>query len=158
MPRCGRRYDEPAPMVRRRVLLVGGDLVAALLRDYFQVCHSNDYEVVLIEYCDDALELVLHRPFDLVLLLSLRTPWRTWPILSSPARHMGSESAVLFLKQLRALHSQVPVIVASFRQDAGAETLRNGAFAFVLKPFDLAELDSLVALALAANGQPPLGE
>jgi DNA-binding NtrC family response regulator len=145
-------------MSRRRVLLVGGDLVAALLCEYFHVCHSDDYEVESIEYCDDALTTLLRRPFDLVLLLSLRARWRTWPGLCLPARHIGGESAVLFLKQVRALHSQVPVIVASFRQDAGAETLRNGAFAFILKPFDLAELDSLVALALAADRQVPLGE
>jgi len=40
--------------------------------------------------------------------------------------------------------------------DVEAEALSNGAFAFILKPVILAELDRVVALALAADrqGQP----
>jgi DNA-binding NtrC family response regulator len=148
-------------MARRRVLLVGGDSgVVAALREYFHVCHGDDYEVESIEYCDDALTTLLRRPFDLVLLLSLRAPWRTWPSLSLPARRIGSESAILFLKQMRVLNNPIPVLVVSGspRADVEAAALSNGAFAFIPKPVNLAELDSLVALALAANRQAPLGE
>jgi DNA-binding NarL/FixJ family response regulator len=134
-------------------LLVGGDsLVVAVFRDYFHL--DGKYEVETIEYCDDALALLLRRRFDVVLVLSLRAPWRTWPSLSLPARYIGSESAILFLKQLRALHSQVPVIVTSFRVDAEAEALRNGAFAFVLKPVLFSELDRALAAASAATQNP----
>src|SRR5262245_34186743 len=134
-------------MARRRILLVGGNsLVVALFRDYFHL--GDKYEIETIEYCDDALALLLHRPFDLVLVLSLRAPWRTWPSLHLPTRHIGSESAILFLKQLRPLHSQLPVIVASARLDAEVEVLRNGAFAFIPTPCDLAELGRLIDRAL----------
>src|SRR2546425_700621 len=64
-------------MVRRRVLLVGGDPV--LRRDALECFQPVEaYEVETIFYCDDALAMLLHRPFDLVLVLSLRAPWRTW--------------------------------------------------------------------------------
>jgi DNA-binding NtrC family response regulator len=147
-------------MTRRPVLLVGGDsLVVAALRDYFRVCHGDDYKVESVEYCDDALA-TLSRPVDLVLLLSLRAPWRTWPSLSSPARHIGAESAMLFLKQMRALHNPVPVVLVSGWASAAmeAEAFANGAFAVLPKPFVFAELDSLMALALAARRQTPRGE
>jgi DNA-binding NtrC family response regulator len=139
-------------MVRRRVLLVGGDPgVVAVSRDYFH--HGDDYEVESVEYCDDALTTLLRQPFDLVLVLSLRAPWRTWPSLSEPARHTGSESAILFLKQMRALHNPVPVLVVSGspKADVEAEALSNGAFAFIPKPVILAELDRVLTLALTAN-------
>jgi DNA-binding NtrC family response regulator len=137
-------------MPRRRLLLVGGDSqVVAVIREYLDL--DENLEVETVEYCDDALKLIMHRPFDLVLLLSLRAPWRTWPILSSAALHIGSESAILFLKQLRALHCQVPVIVVSGRLDAEIEVLRNGAFAFVQKPIILAQVDRVVASALTKD-------
>ena len=146
-------------MVRRRVLLVGGDSgVVAVFREYFH--HANDYEVESVEYCEDALTVLLRRPFDLALVLSLRAPWRTWPSLSSPARRTSSESAILFLKQMRALHNPVPVLIVSGspRADVEAEALSNGAFAFVHQPVNLAELHGLVALALAANRRVQAGE
>jgi DNA-binding NtrC family response regulator len=120
-----------------------------VLRDYFHLSHGDDYEVETVEYCEDALASLRRRGFDVVLVLSLRAPWRTWPSLSLPARWVGSESAILFLKQLHALHRRVPVIIASARLDAEAEALRNGAFALVPKPILLEELDHVVATALS---------
>ncbi len=134
----------------RRALLVGGDApIPALCREFFENFHGDDYKIETVEYCDDALALLLRRTFDVVLVLSLRAPWRTWPSLSYPALHIGSESAILFLKQMRALHNPVPVLVVSARADVEAEALRNGAFAFILKPIVFSELDRAVADALS---------
>jgi FixJ family two-component response regulator len=58
------------------------------------------------------------------------------------------------LKQLRALRSQVPVVVASGSAKAEAEVLSHGAFAFVLKPIDLSELGRVVAAASAITRRP----
>ncbi len=133
----------------RRVLLVDGDPLTRELFRHLQ--HGDDYEVETIDYCEDALTVLLRRPFDLVLLLSLNAPWRTWSSLSLPARRIGSKSAILFLKQIRALHSPVPVIVVSGLAQAKEEALAHGALAFVPNPFpnpfDVRELDRLVALA-----------
>jgi len=132
--------------------------MVAVLREYFH--HGDDYEVESVEYCDDALTVLLRQPFDLVLVLSLRAPWRTWPSLSIPARLISMESAIVFLKQMLAANIQVPVIVVSGSPLAQAEeeALANGAFAWIQKPVNLTELDRLVARVLAANRQVQPGE
>jgi hypothetical protein len=69
-------------MVRRRVLLVGGDLVAAALREYFHVCHGDDYEVESIEARVEDRSPVLSRSP----LTGRRepSPLRRFPGISSP--------------------------------------------------------------------------
>jgi CheY-like chemotaxis protein len=146
-------------MISGRILLVGGDssLVAALseyLHQYLHL-HGRDYEVESIGYCDDALTTLLHRPFDLVLLLRLRAPWRTWPSLSVPARRITGESAILFLKQMRGLHNPVPVVSGFSSPDL--EALANGAFAVIPKPIILAELESVLDAVLRPGDRRPRG-
>jgi len=62
-------------------------------------------------------------------------------------------NAILFLKHMRALHSPPPVILisGSLLAEVKEEALANGAFAFLPKPVDLAELDRFVALALESR-------
>jgi len=116
--------------------------------------HRGDcYELESVQYCDDALEVLQGRPFDLVLVLSLHVPWRRWPRSYSPARHINLTNAILFLKHMRTLHSPPPVILVSGSPlaEVEQEALANGAFAFIHKPFDLAELDRFVQLALESR-------
>ena len=144
--------------VTRRVLLVGSDSVMLpLCRERFKHLHGGTYQIETLDYCDDALMALRQQPFDLVLVLSLNAPWRAWPSLSEPTRFMGAKSAIIFLQQVRALHVQVPVLVVSQFPYAKEEALANGAFAFV-DPFDVQELDRLLALALTADRQGPPGE
>ena len=91
----------------RRVLFVGGD--AQILAELGEYLDRRDSEVESVGYCDDALPRLRRQPFDLVLVLSLNTPWRTWSSLSSPTpRNIASTSAIVFLKQMRGLYIQVP--------------------------------------------------
>ena len=144
--------------MKQRVLLVGSDAVlVSLCRENFTHLHGGNYQVETVDYCDDALMALRQQPFDLVLVLSLNAPWRAWPSLSEPTRFMGAKSAIIFLQQVRALHVQVPVLVVSQFPYAKEEALANGAFAFV-DPFDVQELDRLLALALTADRQGPPGE
>jgi len=115
--------------------------------------HGGTYQVETIPFCDDALMALRQQPFDLVLVVSLLAPWRTWPSLNAPTRFMGLKPAILFLKQLRALRIQVPVIVVSQLASAKQEVLANGAFAF-MDPFDVKDdLEVLVSLALGGVGR-----
>src|SRR5262245_34736785 len=84
----GKRWDDPVQMARPRILLVGGHpLLAAMFTEHL---HRGDcYELESVQYCDDALEVLQGRPFDLVLVLSLHVPWRRWPRSYSPARHIN---------------------------------------------------------------------
>ena len=54
-----------ARMARRRVLLVGGEGLAPVVREYFH--QLGDYDVESVEYCDEAMTTLPLRPFDLVL-------------------------------------------------------------------------------------------
>ena len=147
------RYTR-GPMTRR-VLLVGGDSGAVTVcRDVFRG-FQRDYQVETADYCDDALTLLMRRSFDVVLVLSLRAPWRKFPGFAG-----NVESGILFLKEMHALHSHVPAIVVSASIDLRAKeaAFANGAFAFIEKPMHIEELDRLVALALTADRQGPPGE
>ena len=122
----------------------GGDpAVVAVLREYFR--HGDVNEIDSVEYCDNALTTLLRRPFDLVLLLSLRVRW------TRAIDPVGYEDAIGFLHQMRVLHSHVPVLVISAAEQARDRVLAYGALAFVLQPVNFTELDQLVARALAAN-------
>jgi CheY-like chemotaxis protein len=133
--------------------LVGGTpLVAEMLTDYFH--YDDRYDVESVEYCDDALARLERRRFDLVLVLSLHVPWTMWPASThSPEWRADLLNAILLLKHLRALHSPPPVILISgnLLAEAQEEALANGAFAFLPKPIDLAELDRFVVLALESR-------
>jgi CheY-like chemotaxis protein len=141
-----------ARMARPQILLVGGNPpVAAMLTDYFH--HDDRYEIESVEYGDDALALLQRRRFDLVLVLSLHVPWTMRPSSYSAAWRIDFANAILLLKHLRGAHGPPPVILisGSLLPEAKEEALANGAFAFLPKPVDLAELDRFVELALESQ-------
>ena len=101
-------------MIRRQVLLVGRDpVLLRLCHEPFKHLHGGNCQVETIDYCDDALMAIRQQSFDLVLVLSLNAPWRSWPSLSELTRVMGAKSAIIFLQQVGALHIQVPILVVS---------------------------------------------
>jgi hypothetical protein len=75
--------------------------------------HGGDYQIEARDYCDDALMALRQQPFDLILMLSINAPWRAWPSLSEPTGFIGSQSAIIFLDQLRAMHIRIPVLVVT---------------------------------------------
>lgn len=122
--------------------------MAAMLAEFLH--HGERYEVVSVACCDEALALLQHRRFDLALVLSLHVPWTIWPSSYSSTWRIDLANAILFLKHVRALHSPPPVILMSGSPvpEAKEEALANGAFAFIRKPVDLADLDRFTVLAL----------
>ena len=63
--------------------------------------------------------------------------------------NMPGPSGVEVLKTLRQADASVPVIMVTVNTDVGIveECLREGAFAYVPKPFDLKYMDHMAALA-----------
>jgi CheY-like chemotaxis protein len=151
--RAGKRRDKTIVDARPRIILIGGHpLVAAMFAEHLH--HADRYEIESVQYCDDALAVLQRQRFDLVLVLSLHVPWRRWPRGYSAARRIAN--AIRFLKHMRALPDPPPVILVSGSPHAEVEkhALAHGAFAFIPKPFDLAELDRFVVLALESqNGR-----
>ena len=125
--------------------------MAEMLTDYFR--HDDRYEIESVEYCDNALAVLQRRRFDLILVLSLHVPWTMRPSSYSATWRIDFVNAILFLKHMRALHRPPPVILisGSLLAEVKVEALANGAFAFLPKPVDLAELDRFVALALESR-------
>jgi CheY-like chemotaxis protein len=144
-------------MARPRILLAGGNpLVAPMLIEHLQ--QGDRYDLESVEYCDEALAKIHRGGVDLVLVLSLHVPWRMWPGSHAPAGRIDLTNAILFLKHMRAVRNPPPIILISGSPFAEAEeeALANGAFAFLAKPVNLAELDRYVVLALESRKDRPI--
>ena len=105
------------------------DLLVTCLRD-------EGYGVLGALTGDEGLKLVLSRP-DLVLLDLL----------------LPGMNGLDVLKRLRAINPTIKVIAVSGNIDSGLarEALELGALAYVDKPFDVAYLKRVVALALRSQ-------
>jgi DNA-binding NtrC family response regulator len=129
----------------KRVLIVDDQpRVLDVLRDViagFQ--HPHAYEITTARSVGDALGIVQHKGFD-VILLDMVMPGIGDPLL----RRQGLD----LLKRFRDLGVNAPVLMMSGDLDrrTEADAMIEGAFAYLLKPFDLGELDRLVAQAIAS--------
>ena len=101
--------------------------------------HGHAYEITTARYVADALVILQRERFDLI-LLDMVMPG------------IGRQGLDL-LKRVRDLGVNAPVLMMSgdweSRQEADA--LIEGAFGYLHKPFDLRELDRLVALAIGSG-------
>jgi CheY-like chemotaxis protein len=124
-----------------RVLLIDDDpAIVQLLSSFFEV----DKEGYLVDKAfngEKGLAAVMaHRP-DVVLL-----------DISMPGM-----SGLEVLKRIRAIDAGIPVImVTAAPHQATSEALKNGAFAYIPKPFDFRYIDHLVRLATerSASSRP----
>ena len=122
------------------VLIVDDDLnLVELLREFFACFkHGHAYEITSARSVADALDILLRGAFDLILLdmviPGIGTRWK---------------QGLDLLKHIRDLGVKAPVLVMSGGGDAlKAEALIAGAVGYLLKPFNLRDLDRSVALAL----------
>jgi CheY-like chemotaxis protein len=129
----------------KRVLIIDDQrLVLDALREIvasFQ--HGHAYEVTTAQSVDGALGVLEREHFDLI-LLDMVMPGIGNPVL----RRQGLD----VLQRIRQLGINAPVLMKSgdYERRKEADALRDGAFAYLHKPFDLHELDRLVAQAIAA--------
>jgi DNA-binding NtrC family response regulator len=104
--------------------------------------HEHAYEVTTTHAVADAFVILQREHFDLI-LLDMVMPGIGNPLL----RRQGLD----LLKRIRDLGVNAPVLMMSGDRDSRKESdaLIQGAFAYLHKPFDLRELDRLVAGAMA---------
>ena len=114
-------------------------VVGVLLEFFARFQHGHTYDVVPAYSAAEALDILLRRAFDLILL--------------GARRKQGLD----LLKRMRDLGVNTPVLMMSGAWDTQkeAEALIAGAVGYLRKPFDLRDLDRSVALAVgphAASG------
>ena len=105
--------------------------------------HGHTYDITTANSVADALVVVQRERFDLILLdmvmPGIGDPW---------LRRQGLN----VLKRIRDLGVNAPVLMMSgdYESQKEADALIEGAFGYLHKPFDLNELDRLVARAIAS--------
>jgi CheY-like chemotaxis protein len=145
MPDTGNATAKINTNATKRVLIIDDQrLVLDVLREIlasFQ--HGHTYEITTAQSVADALGMLERKHFDLI-LLDMVMPGIGNPVL----RRQGLD----VLKRIRQLGIGVPVLMMSgdYERRKEADALTEGAFAYLHKPFDVAELDRLVARAIAS--------
>ena len=139
------RNSEFMTNVAKRVLIIDDQRnVLDVLREIlasFQ--HGHAYEITTTQSVADALGFLEREHVDLI-LLDMVMPGTGDPLL----RRQGLE----VLKRIRQLGIKAPVLMMSgdYERQKEANAMTEGAFAYLHKPFDLRQLDQLVARATAS--------
>jgi len=123
---------------KKRVLIVDDDKhICALLEEAL----GRTYETETAQNGAQAFGSILKNRPDIV-LLDINLPGMT-----------GLE----ILRALKELDATIPVLIVTGNDTVAVaeDALRNGAAAYIPKPFDLRYLDHLVAAALTGTTPPP---
>lgn len=106
-------------------------------RESLKAVFSKKYQVSLAESAEDAMKLLSKNRADLILLDVL----------------MPNKNGLAFLKDAKERYPNVPVIMisASSAVPPVVQSIRNGAYDYVTKPFDVIELRRLVERALESS-------
>lgn len=126
------------PATKKRVLIIDDDKhICALLEEAL----GRTYATESAQSGAQAFGAILKSRPD-VILLDINLPGMT-----------GLE----ILRALKELDATIPVLVVTGNDTVAVaeDALRNGATAYIPKPFDLRYLDHLVAAALSGTTPPP---
>jgi DNA-binding NtrC family response regulator len=130
-------------MATRRVLIVDDEAdVRRMLTDILRAMrYAEPLEVEEVPDGQEGLDAVVRQRPDLV-LLDLQMP---------------RMDGLALLKQIRDVEPRLPVIVISATQDnkMSSEALRNGAVAYLPKPFDSRHVEMLVTTFLDSTKPRP---
>lgn len=137
-------YSDTGTMATRRVLVVDDEAdVRKTLTDILRAMrYGEPLEIEEAPGGREGLDAVVRQRPDVV-LLDLQMP---------------RMDGLALLKQIRDVEPRLPVIVISATQEnsMSAEALRNGAVAYLPKPFDPRHVEMLVATFLdSTKSRPP---
>jgi nitrogen regulation protein NR(I) len=118
-----------------KILLIEDD--ASIVGGLKKELQVEGYEVAVAERGDTGLAQAKEQPFDVV-ITDLKLP---------------GLSGLKLVEQLHASKPKLPIILmtAFGTTDTAIEAIKQGAYEYLLKPFDMAELLDLVAKAAACN-------
>ena len=123
----------------KRVLIVDNEpRVVEVLREFFACFqHGHAYDVVPAYSAVEALDILLQRAFDLILLDMI-----------IPGMGDRWKQGLDLLKRIRDLGVKAPILMMSVDGFQKAEALMAGAVGYLHKPFNIRDLDRSVALAV----------
>ncbi len=103
---------------------------------------SIGHEVLTASTAEEALEAVTHARPD-VIVLDVRLP---------------GMDGLTAMGRIREHVGDVPIIVMTAYGDleTAVQAVRNGAFEYIVKPFDLSKVEQAIARAIASDEIPPL--
>lgn len=121
--------------MKSRILLIEDD--ASIVGGLKKELQVEGYEVAVAERGDDGLAQAKEQPFDVV-ITDLKMP---------------GLSGLELVEQLHAAKPKLPIIVVTAfgTTETAIEATKLGAYDYLLKPFDMAELLDLVAKSVACN-------
>jgi two-component system, OmpR family, alkaline phosphatase synthesis response regulator PhoP len=123
----------------KRVLIVDDEphVVGVLLEFFARFQHGHAYDVVPAYSAAEALDILLRRAFDLILLDMI-----------IPGMGDRWKQGLDLLKRIRDLGVKAPILMMSGDGFQKAEALMAGAVGYLHKPFNIFDLDRSVALAV----------
>jgi CheY-like chemotaxis protein len=123
----------------KRVLIVDDEphVVGVLLEFFARFQHGHAYDVVPAYSAAEALDILLRRAFDLILLDMI-----------IPGMGDRWKQGLDLLKRIRDLGVKAPILMMSGDGFQKAEALMAGAVGYLHKPFNIRDLDRSVALAV----------
>ena len=123
----------------KRVLIVDNEpsVVGVLLEFFARFQHGHAYDVVPAYSAAEALDILLRRAFDLILLDMI-----------IPGMGDRWKQGLDLLKRIRDLGVKAPILMMSGDGFQKAEALMAGAVGYLHKPFNIRDLDRSVALAV----------
>jgi CheY-like chemotaxis protein len=123
----------------KRVLIVDDEphVVGVLLEFFARFQHGHAYDVVPAYSAAEALDILLRRAFDLILLDMI-----------IPGMGDRRKQGLDLLKRIRDLGVKAPILMMSGDGFQKAEALMAGAVGYLHKPFNVPDLDRSVALAV----------
>lgn len=121
--------------MKSRILLIEDD--ASIVGGLKKELQVEGYEVAVAERGDDGLAQAKEQPFDVV-ITDLKMP---------------GLSGLQLVEQLHAAKPKLPIIVVTAfgTTETAIDASKLGAYDYLLKPFDMAELLDLVAKSVACN-------
>ncbi|GEM_PF-2405861 len=125
----------------RKVLIVTPE--SSIRQQILSRVSANGYQTVAAERCCDALLTVIEQNVGLVIIdLSIE-----------------ESAGVKTVEILRKIRPRLPLVVLSGDRslEAGRQVLQYGVFYYLLKPFDIEELDQVVQIAMTSNKQRAAG-
>lgn len=120
--------------MKQHILVVDDELGP---RESLKAVFSRDYDITLADSATAGMAVLKKERVDLVLLDVM----------------MPEEDGLSFLRRLRAIYADLPVVMISATSSVRpvVEAMRVGAKDFVSKPFDVEEIQHIVRRALEAN-------